>query len=369
MIRRLAFLALFAAGPVPAAGSPVSGPAPEGSSPSYLYVANQAASSVSVIDMATDRVIRTIDLTSLGFTRDAKPHHVAVEPDGSFLYVSLIGDGFVIKLTPGGELRGKAEFETPGMLALDPHSDRLWVGRSMMAVSPPQRIGIIDRDDMTIDEVGVFLDRPHALALSNDGRLVYVGSLAENRFAVLSPDEEGIELRSVEGPTHVFVQFAVSPDGRWLAVGGEVSGKLLVFDLAYPTNPRLVESMDVAPMPWHPVFSPDGARLYFGNQGANLVTVVRTSDWTVEKVIASSAFAEPHGIAISPDGAKLYVGNRNLKGPAAGGMDHAAMGHDAGPDDGRTGRVVVIDTGTLEVTGTIDVGRYASGMGTATPVR
>lgn len=361
--------ALLAAGPAPAAGAPSAGGAPAGPSPRYLYVANQAAASVSVIDMGTDAVVRTIDLTALGFTKDAKPHHVAVEPDGSFLYVSLIGDGAVIKLTPGGELRGSAEFETPGMLALDPHSDRLWVGRSMMAVSPPQRIGVIDRDDMSIDEVGVFLDRPHALALSNDGRLVFAGSLAENRFAVLSPAEEGIELRSVEGPTHVFVQFAVSPDGRWLATGGEVSGKLLVFDLAYPTNPRLVKAIDVAPMPWHPVFSPDGTRLYVGNQGANVVTVVRTSDWTVEKVIANPAFAEPHGIAISPDGAKLYVGNRNVKGPAAGGMDHQAMAHDAGPDDGRTGRVVVIDTGTLEVTGTIDVGRYASGMGTATPVR
>ncbi|MFO7588356.1 MAG: YncE family protein [Gemmatimonadota bacterium] len=382
MIRALALLTLLAAGPVAAAGGkpveaaaaalPDDGPddGPAGRKPHFLYVANQSAASVSVIDMQTDVVVWTIDLTALGFSEDARPHHVAVEPDGSFLYVSLIGDGFVIKLTPEGELRGQAEFETPGMLALDPHSARLWVSRSMMAVSPPQRIGVINRDRMTIEEVGVFFDRPHALALSNDGRLVFVGSLAENRFAVLAPDEEGIGLKAVEGPTHVLVQFAVSPDGRWLAVGGEVSGKLLAFDLAYPRNPRLVASIDVAPMPWHPIFSPDGGRLYFGNQGANVVTVVRTSDWTVEKVIASPELAQPHGIALSPDGSRLYVGNRNLKGPATGGMDHAAMGHDAGAaDDGWTGRVVVIDTGTLEVVRTIDVGRYASGMGTATPVR
>lgn len=385
MSRLLALLALLAAGPVPAAthgptdvGGTARGRAadtPVDRKSHYLYVANQAAASVSVIDMESDRVVRTIDLTALGFTADARPHHVAVEPDGSFLYVSLIGDGFVIKLTPEGELRGKVELETPGMLALDPHSARLWVGRSMMAVSPPQRIGVINRDRMTIEEVGVFFDRPHALAISNDGSLVFVASLAENRFAVLAPDEEAIELRTVEGPTHVFVQFAVSPDGRWLAVGGEVSGKLLVFDLAYPRNPRLAESIDVAPMPWHPIFSPDGSRLYVGNQGANVVTVVRTSDWTVEKVIASPEFAEPHGIALSPDGSKLYVGNRNVKGPPSGGMDHAAMEEhakdrdDGAEDDGRTGRVVVIDTGSLEVVGSIGVGRYASGMATAAPVR
>ncbi len=380
MIRALLMSALVAAGLGPAYGSASPAEVRAGESrvaarSSYLYVANQADASVTVIDMTTDAVVRTIDLTALGFTENARPHHVAVEPDGSFWYVSLIGDGFVLKLTPEGELRGKVPFETPGMLALDPHSDRLWVGRSMMAVSPPQRIGKIDRDDMTIEEIGVFFDRPHALALSNDGRLVFVGSLAENRIAVLSPEQEGIELKAVEGPTHVFVQFALSPDGRWLAVGGEVSGRMLVFDLAFPTNPRLAASIEVAPMPWHPIFSPDGARLYFGNQGANVVTVIRTSDWSVEKVIASSAFAEPHGIALSPDGRKLYVGNRNVKAtpgsgaqPQAGAMDHAAMAPEAS-STGRPGRVVVIDTRTLDVVKSVDVGRYAAGMGTATPRR
>ncbi|MDT8437260.1 MAG: YncE family protein, partial [Gemmatimonadota bacterium] len=276
--------------------------------PPLLYVANQAGASVTVIDMRADTVVRTIDLTALGFSPEARPHHVAVEPDGSFLYVSLIGDGFVIKLTPEGELRGRAPFEAPGLLVLDPRSDRLWVGRSMAAVRPPQRLGVVDRDDMSIDEVAVFLPRPHALALSGDGRLVYTASLAENRIAVLAPEEEGLELVEVDGPPHVLVQFAVSPDGRWLVAGGELSGRLLAFDLAYPVRPRLVASFAVAPKPWHPVFSPDGGRLYVGNQGADVVTVVRTADWAVEKVIAHSAFAEPHGIALSPDGRKLYVG-------------------------------------------------------------
>jgi len=356
-------VAFLAAGLGPAAGARVSGPGTvvEAVAGPFVYVANQASASVSVIDVATDELIRTIDLTKLGFTENAKPHHVVVEPDGSAFYVSLIGDGYVLKLTPAGDLLGQAPFETPGMLALDPHSNQLWVGRSMMAVSPPQRIGRIDRSDMSIDEVDVFFDRPHALALSPDGRYVYTASLAGNDIAIIK----------VPGPTHVFVQFAVSPDGSRLVTGGEMSGKLLVFGLEDPLRPRMITEIEVDPMPWHPVFSPDGSRVYFGNRGANTVTVIRTSDWSVEAVIEDAALAEPHGSAVSPDGRKLYISNRNVKDPAAGdeGMDHGAMGHDgAASGEERLGRVTVIDTATLEVIETIDVGRYAAGMGTSVPV-
>ena len=115
-------------------------------------VANQTSATVSIIDMETDEVVGTVDLQSLGFTANAKPHHVAVEPDGSHWYVSLIADGWVLKFTRDNELVGQAEFETPGMLALDANRGLLYVGRSMAAVSPPQRIGVIRTADMTIEE-------------------------------------------------------------------------------------------------------------------------------------------------------------------------------------------------------------------------
>ncbi len=345
-----AVLLAAAGGPVRAEGARAPTAEIPASGGPFLYVANQAAASVSVIDMSTDSVVRTVDLTQLGFTDNARPHHVAVEPDGSAWYVSLIGDGYVLKLSPEGELLGRAPFETPGMLALDPDGEELWVGRSMMAVSPPQRIGRIDRSDMTIEEMDVLFDRPHALALSPDGRYVYVASLAGNDIAVIDPAEERIELMKVPGPTHVFVQFAVSPDGSRLVTGGEMSGRLLVFGLEDPMHPRLQTEIEVRPMPWHPVFSPDGSWLYVGNQAGNSVTVVDATRWTVDAIIEHPSFAEPHGSAVSPDGRKLYISSRNVKDSAAGA----------------TGRVTVIDTGHRDVVATIDVGRYAAGMGTAT---
>jgi YVTN family beta-propeller protein len=329
---------------------------PEAPAP-WLYVANQVSATVSIIDMRVDSVIETVDLQGLGFTSNAKPHHVAVEPDGSFWYVSLIGDSRVLKFSRDNELIGQAEFTAPGMLVLDPSSDRLFVGRSMMAVNPPQRIGWIERTSMAIEELDVFFARPHALAVAYEGATVYSASLAENSIATLDVESEDVQLSRIEGPPHTLVQFAVSPDGRWLVAGGELTSQMLVFAIGDDPVPDLRAAIDVAPAPWHPMFSPDGATLWFGNRLANTVTVVDTQSWTVASVITGDGLAEPHGIAMSPDGSKVYVSSRNLKG------EYVPEGAAAGPE--QNGAVVVIDAATRQIEKVIQVGRYAAGLGTA----
>ncbi|MFQ5743648.1 MAG: YncE family protein [Acidobacteriota bacterium] len=343
----------------------------------YLYVCNQADASVSVIDMETDEVVRTVDLEALGFSAHASPHHIAVEPDGSYWYVSLISDGRVLKFDRHDRLVGQVEFEAPGLLALDPTSKRLFVGRSMAAVRPPKRIGVIDREAMTIEDADVFISRPHAIAVARDGRYAYMASLAENRIVALDPLTEDItsDLFAADA-AEVLVQFAVSPDGYWMVAGGQISGKFLVFDLSQAPHVTLVKSIPVNTAPWHPVFSPDGRFVYVGNQGANTVTVIDTADWSVAAVIAGEGIAEPHGAAVSADGKKLYVSSHNLKGeyvPAPRDGEgarprlsaNAASG--AKPDDGEPrGTVVVIDTESRQILKVIEVGHYASGVGSAT---
>ncbi|NIR37547.1 MAG: YncE family protein, partial [Actinobacteria bacterium] len=43
----------------------------------------------------------------------------------------------MLKFNRANELVGRLDIERPGLLALDPASDRLYVARSMVAVSPP----------------------------------------------------------------------------------------------------------------------------------------------------------------------------------------------------------------------------------------
>ncbi len=322
-----------------------------------LYVANQNAASVSIIDMATNRVVRTVDLRALGFGDDAKPHHIAVEPDGSYWYVSLIGANRILKMDPDGGVIAQTEFERPGMMVLDRGSDALYVGRSMTAVNPPHSIGVLRRSDMSLDEVGVVYPRPHAIAVTPDGSWVYSASLAENRMGVMRTSDQHVDLSEIPGPLHTLVQWAISPDGSTLVGTGEMSGDLVIYSLEDPAHPQFVKSLHVGSRPWHPVFTPDGHHVYFGLKGDDAVAVIDAGTWTVAKMISGDGIAEPHGSAVSTDGRWVYISNNNLKGEyePPGGAEP-------------TGTVVVIDTRTNEIAKVIPVGLNAAGLG-ATPPR
>lgn len=337
--------------PAPARGGGAAPPADEAGE--LLYVANQDDGTVTVVDLATLEPTATVDVGALVGSGNPRPHHLVAEPGGSHWYVSLIGANEVLKLTRDNRLAGRAAMEVPGMLALDPASDRLYAGRSMSAVNPPERIGVIDRSTMAIEELSVFFPRPHALAAHPSLPLVYSASLAGNSMAVVEPVEEDVDVRPIPAPptgagVHTLVQWAVSPDGATLVGTGEMSGRLLVYTLADPAAPELLHQLEVESRPWHPVFTPDGSEVWFANKGSDAVTVVDARTWTVSAVVRGDGLAEPHGAAISGDGRYVFVSSNDLQGRY--------------PGEG--GTVTVIDRERREIVRVIPVGRNAAGVAT-----
>ena len=316
-----------------------------------VYVANQASASVSVVDAESGAVVETVELADLGFGPNSRPHHTAVEPDGSHWYVSLIGGGHVLRFTFDNQPAGRVAFETPGLLAVGAASGLLYVGRSMMAVDPPRRIGAIDRRRMSIEEIDVFFPRPHALVVDPRRTRVFSASLVENRMAVVDFGSGDVDLVDVPGPPHTLVQFAMSPDGARFVATAQLTGKLLVFDAE---RAAMVAELDVGTQPWHPVFSPDGGRVYLGAKEDDAVVVVNARTWEVEKRITAPGIAEPHGSAVTADGRYLFVSNRNLKGTY-----RPRRPVDRNSD---VGTLVKIDTRALEVVQTIEVGAYPAGI-------
>jgi YVTN family beta-propeller protein len=322
-----------------------------------IYVCNQGEATLSVIDVESNEIVDRIDLQKLGFSANAKPHHTVAEPDGSYWYVTLIGENRVLKFNRDNELVGQAKMEVPGLLALHPSADKLIVGRSMSAVNPPQSIGIINRSDMTLQkEVTTFFARPHALTITPNGKWTFIASLAENQILSLNNETEETELTTLDGDNHVFVDFAISPDGNTMVVTGQLSGKLLFFDISNPESPKMTGSIDVNAQPWHPEFSPDGKFVYFGNKQAHTVTMVDMESRSVSAVVEGTGLAQPHGSAMSADGKYLYISNNNRKGT------FEAEG--TSPAGDPNGTITVINTETNEIEKVIEVGAYPSGIGT-----
>jgi DNA-binding beta-propeller fold protein YncE len=337
--------------------------------PALLYVTNQNGASISVIDVERRQEVARVDLQALGFGPNAKPHDTALEPDGSFWYVSLIGENRVLKFDRENRLVGQVEMEVPGLVVAHPTRDLLIVGRSMSAVNPPSSVALIRRSDMTLlDEIEVLFARPHANAVN--GQYAYSASLAENRMGVIDLDSGDVEIVDLPEPAmidtagmdhaehagmtpHTLVEFALSPDGRWMVAGGQISGVLMVFDLADPSAPRIVQRVQIGGAPWHPAFTTDGRHVYVPLNRANQVAVVDTGTWEVMERIQGRGIAEPHGAAPSPDGRWMFISNNNLEGTYVA----------SGPDPG-VGTVTVIDTQSREIVQVIEVGPYATGLET-----
>lgn len=347
-------LALFTVLVLLVAGCSFKGAEGQDGHDEYVYVTNQGNATVSVISVATNEVVETVDLTELGYDSGAKPHHVAVESDGSFWYVTLISAGRILKFNRDNELQGAAEFEVPGLLSMDPSSDLIYVARSMAAVNPPQRIGAIDKRTMDVEEIDVFFPRPHALAVSPDGEYVFVASLAENRIIAYETETGDSWFKDLDGPVHTLVDLEISPDGSVMVSGGQMTGDFFFLDPNEPQELPVTKTIDVNAAPWHPVFSPDGSRVYFANKMANTVTVVDMASREVLEVIEGDGLAQPHGAALSSNGRYLYVSSNNL---------NEARPTQTGSEFPFPGTVTVIDTESLEIVKVIEVGPYASGMG------
>jgi DNA-binding beta-propeller fold protein YncE len=346
VLRAAALGAVLVAGPLPLRAQ--------------LYVPNQDDATVSVIDPGARRLLRTVDLRRYGMGDNAKPHHVQVEPDGSAWYVTLIGAGKVLKLDRRDRLLGSVEMEVPGLIALHPSRDLMFVGRSMSAVNPPPRMAVVRRSDMKLlDEVDLLFPRPHGIVVHPAGHVVYVASLGTNQIASVGVDQGEVRLADIPGMAHGFVQAAVSPDGRLLAVTAELTDSLLLFDLADPSAPKLARGLPMPDGPFEPAFTPDGRWIFVTALNANRVAVVDTRAWSVSVLPEHPGFGQPHGIALSPDGSRVFVGNRRQLG---GVHDHAG-GRPSG-----TGTVVAICVGSRAIDTVLSVGHYAAGLG-ITPAR
>ncbi|HJR17552.1 MAG TPA: beta-propeller fold lactonase family protein [Gemmatimonadales bacterium] len=324
-----------------------------------LYVANQDDATVSIIDPERGAVIETVDLRRYGFGDNAKPHHVQVEPDGSAWYVTLIGAGKVLKLDRANRILASADLQVPGLLTLHPTQDLMFVGRSMSAVNPPPRIAVIRRSNMRLlEEIDLLFPRPHGIVAHPDGDRVFAASLGTNQLASVRVADGEVRLVDVPGPAHGFVQAAVSPDGRWLALTAELTDELMVFDLSNPEEPKLSRTVPMPDGPFEPLFTGDGRWLYVTCLGGNRVAVVDTRSWEDPVVLEHEAFAQPHGIALSRDGQHVFVGSRHQLG--------GTHDHQGGKPSG-AGTVVAICAASHTPGAVIEVGNYAAGMGTPLP--
>lgn len=154
---------------------------------------------------------------------------------------------------------------------------------------------------------------PSALALSADGRTLFVASATSGQVLVFDTAQEKVvrEIQQAGAPSGL----ALSPDGRLLFVTcAAPKGQLAVIDTQ---TSKVLRSIQVGHTPISPVAAPDGRTVYVCNRFNNSVSVVDAVRG--EEIRRIDVEREPVAAALTLDGKFLLVGNHLPAGRADAG--------------------------------------------------
>ena len=227
---------------------------------STVYVTGDGSSSLNVIDTATDRVTKTIEVGQ-------KPNGITLTPDGKLLLVTVYGqDRIALVDTATNEVVGTIPVPKPHTVSVEPN------GKLAYATSQePGHFGlsVIDLGSRSVVRTVPLDKTPRDGEFGAGGKHFYFTEAGVAAVQVLDPTSDKIV---AEIPTGVSPHFVDLFDGSKLGVVVvQGPGQLMLFD---PDTNKEVRSIAVGKQPHWAALSPDGKTAYVTNEGSNDMSVV-----------------------------------------------------------------------------------------------
>jgi YVTN family beta-propeller protein len=274
-------------------------------------VVNRDSSDVTIIDPATDTIIKRI---ALGEYTNA--HMAMLNHDGKKLLISATGrDRFlVVDLVTGQTEHTVMTGHSPEHFDATPDGRRAFVGNIEAST-----VSVIDvHDGREIQRVEGFF-APHGFSVLPDGSKVYVSSLGAHEVAVLDANGRLLKRLAIGNVGRVAardpqrylsaVKGIVNPtltrDGAFAYAADSDAGVLAIIDTR---TDQIVKTLKVGEQPWRAYSSPDGRWMLVPNNGDSTVSVIDTAS---QKVVAQlNAGSEMTGVNYALGGSKAYVISR-----------------------------------------------------------
>lgn len=267
----------------------------------WVYVSGDGSSTVSVIDTATDRVVRTIEV---GKT----PHGVALTPDDRLLLVAVNGaDRIAFVDTATQAVVATVGVAKPHTIAIRPDGKVAYV-----ASQEPGRFAlvVVDLAARTVIRT-IALDKPpRDLEFGHDGKALYFTKAGVNAVEVLEPASDKIAAEIPTGASPHYANYFRGTTLGMVVVQGP--GELLLFD---PTTNTPVRRIGVGKQPhWLTVLG-DGKTAYVTNEGSNDVSVVNLASGKTATIAVGNA---PRKVVVQPatDDVKVSIANFAFVPPA-----------------------------------------------------
>jgi len=228
---------------------------------------------LAVVDIASHKVVGSVD-----FGHGVRPHCPLINSKDKLLYVTTEIDHAVTVVDPATlKIVGKIPTGAPEshMLAIA-HDGR----RGYTANVGPGSVSVLDfegRKTITTIPVASKIQR---IGISVDDRLVFTADQTKPQMAVI--DTATNKLKTWIPLPAVGYGATPTPDGHWLVVPLRDGKQVAVVDLG---SMKTVHTIDVPANPQEVLASPDGRSVYVSCDASQKVVVIRTSDWTVERLI------------------------------------------------------------------------------------
>jgi YVTN family beta-propeller protein len=259
-----------------------------------VYVANQGARVLSVVDASSRRV------TSVPLRNTAR--FVAVSRDGRLAFVSMYeddksGSGVAVVNTATRKVaRYLSTGVQPYALAVGPDG-RIWV-----PIHSQRRVEIYAAGDQRSAGRVVVPPNPHAVAFSANLKRAFTPDHESNAVSIIDTRTDRL-LKSIP-VSRAPHSIAVSPDGRTVLVAGFEANAA---DLIDAKTLRRTGPFKVGRQPQSVAFATDGAHAYVVNEGDNTVSVLDGHTGAVTATIRVGR--SPRTVAVSPNGVLAYVSN------------------------------------------------------------
>jgi YVTN family beta-propeller protein len=271
----------------------------------FIYVTNPPDETVSVIDAATNTVVKTIS----GFNT---PFFQAITPDDKFDYVTNILNNTVsvidIPTNTIVNTINSAQFDIPfGIsVAITPSGQIMYVANNTLSGN-----GTVSRIDVATNMViGSAIPvglKPAVIVITPNEQFAYVNNSGDNTISVIDITTNTVIDTISSGQFSGLTDMVITPDGNTLYVTNAFVNTVSRIDTI--TNTVVGSAIAVGNFPQGLAISPDGKTIYVMNTGDNTVSLIDVATNTVigSPIIVGNA---PEDMAITPDGSIGYVVNR-----------------------------------------------------------
>jgi YVTN family beta-propeller protein len=259
--------------------------------PHTLYVANQFADTISVVDGATFVVAATIPT-------GRNPHEILVDVSKSVAYVSNRREDTVSVI----ELRSRKELAripAPG----EPHGLALSADGAMLFSTGWKEINVIDiRTRQLVASIPVG-QAPHMLHRSPDKMRLYTGNMHDGTISVIDISRRVVIATIPVG--RMPEDLAISPDGREILVGNQDDDSVTVIDAATHAVTATVK-LPKRGAPIRLRYSPDGKTVFIASRrdGAGVLRM-DSATRTITGHLPMDGFC--CGMNFTPDHRVLYI--------------------------------------------------------------